>query len=47
MVRAPDCESGGYRFETDWLPQGFIAQRLEQWTFNPFVVGSNPTKLNG
>ena len=23
--------------------QGPVAQRLEQWTHNPLVVGSNPT----
>src|SRR6266849_3933541 len=26
----------------DWSPDGPLAQRLEQWTHNPLVPGSNP-----
>ncbi len=54
--RAPDCDSGGRGFEPHRPPHpttvpacageedGPLAQLVEQWTLNPLVVGSSPTR---
>src|SRR3954466_5879597 len=38
--------SGGFSRLVSWTP-GPLAQLAEQWTFNPWVVGSSPTGPTG
>lgn len=44
--RAPDCGSGGHRFEPGWTPQeGRIAQLVEHRVDNAVVRGSSPRAI--
>ena len=44
--RALDCDSSGRGFEPHRPPHltGPLAQLVEQWTLNPLVEGSNPSR---
>ncbi len=53
LVRVPDCDSGCRGFESHrpphfdmlkYVSSGPLAQLAEQWTLNPLVVGSIPTR---
>ena len=46
LVRAPDCGSGGRRFESDYPPQYIPGQykRLKRATYNRLLVGSTPPR---
>ena len=39
-------QNGGRWFKSFTPPQGPLAQQVEQWTFNPLVLGSSPRRPN-